>query len=93
LTELVGCCLASMGLIAGGSRIPKVYLIEIVESLGRQAVHLLNELGYRNVEVRIGDGYPQLPVSSPCGKTPGCHYHDETHATSEVRALTRDRAN
>jgi hypothetical protein len=28
-------------------------------------VHLLNELGYRNVEVRIGDGYDGWPEAAP----------------------------
>jgi predicted O-methyltransferase YrrM len=52
-------------LIAAVVASPKVYTIEIIESLGRQAVHLLNELGYRNVEVRIGDGYDGWPEGAP----------------------------
>ena len=43
----------------------KVYTIEIVESLGKQAKRLLGELGYRNVEVRIGDGYNGWPEAAP----------------------------
>ena len=35
----------------------KVYTIEIVEPLGQRAKTVLEHLGYRNVEVRIGDGY------------------------------------
>jgi len=34
-----------------------VYSIEIVEPLGNQAADRLKRLGYKNVEVRIGDGY------------------------------------
>jgi protein-L-isoaspartate(D-aspartate) O-methyltransferase len=34
-----------------------VYTIEIVERLGRTAAAALARLGYRNVEVKIGDGY------------------------------------
>lgn len=34
-----------------------VYTIEIVEALGRQAGKTLERLAYRNVTVRIGDGY------------------------------------
>ena len=34
-----------------------VYTIEIIESLGRSAERLLRELGYRNIDVKIGDGY------------------------------------
>ena len=43
----------------------KVYTIEIVESLGKRATRLLRELGYRNVEVRIGDGYNGWPEAAP----------------------------
>jgi protein-L-isoaspartate(D-aspartate) O-methyltransferase len=43
----------------------KVYTIEIVEPLGKQAKRLLGELGYRNVEVRIGDGYNGWPEAAP----------------------------
>lgn len=43
----------------------KVYSIEIVEPLGRRAMRLLEELGYRNVFVRIGDGYLGWPEKAP----------------------------
>src|SRR3989442_11541527 len=43
----------------------KVYTIEIVEPLGKRAMRLLGELGYRNVEVRIGDGYGGWPEAAP----------------------------
>jgi protein-L-isoaspartate(D-aspartate) O-methyltransferase len=36
--------------------VDKVYSVEIVPSLARAAQARLVELGYRNVEVRIGDG-------------------------------------
>ena len=39
--------------------------IEIVPELGRQAEALLRELGYRNVHVRIGDGYVGWPEHAP----------------------------
>lgn len=42
-----------------------VYSIEIVESLGRAAAQRLEALGYRNVHVRIGDGYQGLPEHAP----------------------------
>lgn len=35
----------------------QVYSIEIVESLGERAKTLLDDLGYENVHVKIGDGY------------------------------------
>jgi protein-L-isoaspartate(D-aspartate) O-methyltransferase len=43
----------------------QVYSIEIVESLGRTAAARLAELGYRNIEVRIGDGYAGWPEKAP----------------------------
>jgi protein-L-isoaspartate(D-aspartate) O-methyltransferase len=45
--------------------VTKVHTIEIVEPLARRAMHLLDELGYRNVEVRIGDGYNGWPEAAP----------------------------
>ena len=43
----------------------QVYSIELIESLGRSAAARLVELGYRNVEVRIGDGYAGWPEKAP----------------------------
>jgi protein-L-isoaspartate(D-aspartate) O-methyltransferase len=43
----------------------EVRSIEIVEPLGLRARALLSELGYRNVEVRIGDGYAGWPDEAP----------------------------
>jgi len=37
--------------------VDKVYTIEIIEPLGRQAIERFAEQGYDNVETRIGDGY------------------------------------
>lgn len=45
--------------------VAKVYTIEIVEALGRRAMQLLEQLGYRDVEVRIGDGYNGWPGAAP----------------------------
>ena len=45
--------------------VAKVYTIEIVEPLGRQAMQLLEQLGYRKVAVRIGDGYNGWPEAAP----------------------------
>jgi protein-L-isoaspartate(D-aspartate) O-methyltransferase len=45
--------------------VAKVYTIEIVEPLGRKARQLLEDLGYRNIEVRIGDGYDGWPDAAP----------------------------
>lgn len=43
----------------------KVYTIEIVEKLGNAAKKKLADLGYENVEVRIGDGYQGWPQEAP----------------------------
>jgi protein-L-isoaspartate(D-aspartate) O-methyltransferase len=43
----------------------QVYSIEVVESLGRTAAARLAELGYQNVEVRVGDGYQGWPEKAP----------------------------
>ncbi len=45
--------------------VKQVYSIEVIESLGRAAAARLAELGYRNVEVRIGDGYQGWPEKAP----------------------------
>jgi protein-L-isoaspartate(D-aspartate) O-methyltransferase len=43
----------------------KVYSIEIVEPLGRQAAATLQRLGYETIETRIGDGYRGWPEAAP----------------------------
>ena len=43
----------------------RVYSIEIVKLLGERARHTLHELGYRNVHLRIGDGYEGWPDAAP----------------------------
>jgi len=45
--------------------VAKVTTIEIVAPLGRRAMQLLGELGYRNIDVRIGDGYGGWPAAAP----------------------------
>jgi protein-L-isoaspartate(D-aspartate) O-methyltransferase len=45
--------------------VARVYTIEIVEPLGREAAHRLAALGYRNVQARIGDGYRGWPEHAP----------------------------
>lgn len=42
-----------------------VYTIEIIESLGKKAKELLTQLGYKNVHVKIGDGYKGWKAFSP----------------------------
>lgn len=43
----------------------EVYSIEIIAELGERARTLLQELGYSNVQVRIGDGYRGWPEAAP----------------------------
>jgi protein-L-isoaspartate(D-aspartate) O-methyltransferase len=43
----------------------EVFSIEIVDSLARLAILKLERLGYRNVHVRIGDGYHGWPEEAP----------------------------
>ncbi|MCD6042979.1 MAG: protein-L-isoaspartate O-methyltransferase [Burkholderiales bacterium] len=45
--------------------VSRVYSIEIIEFLGRTAAQRLEELGYGNIEVRIGDGYAGWPEKAP----------------------------
>jgi protein-L-isoaspartate(D-aspartate) O-methyltransferase len=45
--------------------VKQVYSIELIESLGKSAAVRLAEMGYRNVEVRIGDGYAGWPEKAP----------------------------
>jgi protein-L-isoaspartate(D-aspartate) O-methyltransferase len=48
--------------------VKEVYTIEIVERLGERAERTLRRLGYKNVEVRIGDGYKGWPEKAPFDK-------------------------
>ena len=43
----------------------QVVSIEIIAELGNEARQRLRELGYRNVEVKIGDGYAGWPEMAP----------------------------
>lgn len=43
----------------------RVYSIEIIEPVGKNAATLLQQLGYGNVETRIGDGYNGWPERAP----------------------------
>lgn len=45
--------------------VKEVYTIEIIPALGRRAEVLLDDLGYDNVHVRIGDGFAGWPEQAP----------------------------
>ncbi len=51
---------AILGELAG-----QVYTVEIVPTLGRRSKALLRSLGYKNIHVRIGDGYAGWPDKAP----------------------------
>jgi len=42
-----------------------VYSVEIIASLGERAKKTLRRLGYKNVHIRIGDGYKGWPEKAP----------------------------
>ncbi len=46
----------------------EVYTIEIVAPLGKKAERLLKRLHYRNVHVKVGDGYQGWPEHAPFDK-------------------------
>ncbi|MDP6380228.1 MAG: protein-L-isoaspartate(D-aspartate) O-methyltransferase, partial [Phycisphaerae bacterium] len=43
----------------------EVYTIEIIEQLGKQAKNRLKDLGYLNVQAKLGDGYFGWPKKGP----------------------------
>jgi len=45
--------------------VERVYTIEILPELGREAAELLEELGFDNVITRIGDGFDGWPDEAP----------------------------
>jgi protein-L-isoaspartate(D-aspartate) O-methyltransferase len=45
--------------------VDRVYTMEIVEPLGRQAIDRLERLGYDNIEVSIADGYYGWEAHAP----------------------------
>lgn len=45
--------------------VPQVFSIEIIEPLAKQATKTLAALGYKNVNVRAGDGYQGWPEEAP----------------------------
>lgn len=44
---------------------PRIYTIEIVEALGKQAKSLFEELGYHTIKTKIGNGYKGWPEHAP----------------------------
>lgn len=48
-----------------GELVAEVYTIEIIEPLGKGAAATLQQLGYKNVYVKIGDGYQGWPEHAP----------------------------
>jgi protein-L-isoaspartate(D-aspartate) O-methyltransferase len=48
--------------------VKEVYTIEIIEPLAAQAISTFQRLGYKNVEVKLGDGYQGWPEHAPFDK-------------------------
>jgi len=48
--------------------VKEVFTIEIVDRLGRRAEQTLKRLGYKNVHVRVGDGFRGWPEKAPFDK-------------------------
>jgi protein-L-isoaspartate(D-aspartate) O-methyltransferase len=48
-----------------GELVKEVYTIEIVAKLGKRASQTLSRLGYKNIHVKIGDGYKGWPDKAP----------------------------
>ena len=48
--------------------VSSVYTIEIMKPLGEKATKVLNDLGYSNVHVRVGDGFAGWPEEAPFDK-------------------------
>lgn len=46
----------------------EVYTIEIVRPLGEKSAQVLRDLGYKNVHVRVGDGFLGWPEEAPFDK-------------------------
>ena len=46
----------------------KVYSVEIIEALARQAEQRLGRLGYTNIELKLGNGYYGWPEHAPFDK-------------------------
>jgi len=45
--------------------VSRVYTIEIIPALGKESEERLKQLGYQNIEFRIGDGYQGWPEKAP----------------------------
>ena len=45
--------------------VKEVYSVEIHEPLGKRAAQVLSELGYTNIQTRVGDGYAGWPEAAP----------------------------
>ena len=43
----------------------RVFSVEIIDTLAKEARKRLEELGYRNIEMKIGDGYQGWPEKAP----------------------------
>lgn len=51
-----------------GQLVDQVYSVEIHEPLGKRAAQVIEELGYQNINTRVGDGYLGWPEAAPFDK-------------------------
>ncbi len=51
-----------------GQLVAEVYSVEIHEPLGKRAAEVIEELGYKNIKTRVGDGYLGWPEAAPFDK-------------------------
>lgn len=48
-----------------GQLVKDVYSVEIHAPLGKRAAEVIKELGYKNIQTRVGDGYAGWPEAAP----------------------------
>lgn len=51
-----------------GQLVAEVYSVEIHEPLGKRAAEVIQQLGYKNIHTRVGDGYAGWPEAAPFDK-------------------------
>jgi protein-L-isoaspartate(D-aspartate) O-methyltransferase len=51
-----------------GQLVAEVYSVEIHEPLGARAAKVIEELGYKNIHTKVGDGYAGWPEAAPFDK-------------------------
>ena len=63
----------------------RVYSVEVIDRLAIRAARVLGDLGYRNVETRIGDGYFGWPEKGRSDVRPACPHLQLVHRRLRIR--------